>query len=86
MCLENRWYEFEGAVPECISGYDKSIYHLLCGSFGQCVSISEVIDLDVFDVITVRNIHVPIYVTCARAGYTGRCRFDRRTCDLKAKN
>lgn len=29
------------------------IYHLLCAAFGQCVAISQVVDFNVFDVITI---------------------------------
>jgi hypothetical protein len=47
-------------MPGSISGHDKIIYHLLCRAFGQCISISEVIDLDIFDVITICNVHITV--------------------------
>ncbi len=49
-------------MPGSISGHDKSIYHLLCCDFGQCISIPEVIDLDIFDVVSVCDVHVTIDV------------------------
>ena len=34
-------------------GYDKNIYHLLCRSFGQCIAISQIVHLDVFDIVAI---------------------------------
>ena len=52
-------------MPGSISGYDKDIYHLLCLAFGQHISISKVVDLDIFDVVPVCNVHITINITCA---------------------
>ena len=56
---------FKGFMPGSISGYDKDIYHLLCLAFCQHISVSEVVDLDVLDVVPICNIHITINVTCA---------------------
>ena len=52
---------------------NKSIYHLLCRAFGQCVSVPEIVDFDVFDVITVCDIDLAINIagTLARGGGGG---------------
>lgn len=49
------------------------IHHLLSRAFGQCVSVSEVIDFDVTDVISVCDVHVAVdcsdgacFHSCAR--------------------
>lgn len=52
--------------PGSISEYNWSIYHFLCCAFGQCVSILEIVDLNVFDIIAVCDIHITIDVACAR--------------------
>ena len=52
-------------MPGRISGYDKCIYHLLCRDFGQCVSITEIIDFDILDVVAVRNVHIAIDIASA---------------------
>lgn len=52
-------------MPRRISGYDKYIYHLLCCAFGQCISISEIVDLDVLDIVAIRNVHVAIDIASA---------------------
>jgi hypothetical protein len=44
------------------------IYHLLSRAFGQGVSISEVVDFDIFDVVTVCNVYVAIDFADALAG------------------
>ena len=54
--------------PGSISGHNRDIYHLLRGAFGQCISISKIVDFDVFDVVPIRNVHIAIDV----AG-TGAC-------------
>ena len=51
-----------GKRPGKISGYNKCIYHLLSCAFGQCVSITEIVDLDVLDVVAVCNVHITIDV------------------------
>lgn len=50
-----------------VSVDSKNIYHLLCGTLGQCVSITQIIDLDVFDVVPIRNVHITVDVAGARA-------------------
>lgn len=70
-------------MPGSISGYDKNIYHLLCCSFGQCVAISEVINFNIFDIVSIRDIHISVYVTRARPRHSGRRDFAHRTCSLR---
>jgi len=38
----------------------RSIYHLLCRTFGQCVAVAQVIDLDISNVVAICNIHFTI--------------------------
>ena len=33
-------------------------YHLLCGSLGQSVTVTQIVDLDIFDIISIRDIDV----------------------------
>lgn len=37
-----------------------SIYHFLCGPLGQEVSVAQVVDFDVFDVVAIRDVHVAV--------------------------
>lgn len=37
-----------------------SIYHFLCGPLGQEVSVAQVVDFDVLDVVAIRNVHVAV--------------------------
>ena len=53
-------------MPGYISGYDKNIYHLLCGAFRESISISKVIDFDIFDVIAISDVHVSVDIASAR--------------------
>ena len=69
-------------MPGYISGYDKNIYHLLCRAFSQGVSITEVVNFDIFYVVSVRNIHISIDITCARSRNAGRGDFAHRACRL----
>lgn len=48
------------------------IYHLLRAAFSQCVAVSKVIDLNVFDEVTVLLIY---FVVEGRAFFRGRGRF-----------
>ena len=59
--------------PERSVERNKSIYHLLCRAFGQCVSVPEIVDFDVFDVITVCDIDLAVNIagTLARGGGGG---------------
>lgn len=58
---------------------NKSIYHLLSRAPSQCISISQVVDLNVFDIVTVGNIDVSVDVACTLSsrwrGHFGRLRF-----------
>lgn len=38
----------------------RSIYHLLSRPLGQEVSVAEVVDFDVLDVVSVGNVHLAI--------------------------
>lgn len=60
---------FEQFMPGYISGYDKNIYHLLSRAFRQSVSIAEIVDLDIFDIVSIRNVHITVDVACTRARY-----------------
>lgn len=46
-----------------------SIYHFLCGALGQEVSVAQVVDFDVLDVVTIRDVHVAVDLVrgCCRA-------------------
>ena len=52
----------------------RSIYHLLCRAFGQCVAISQVVDFNIANVVAICNVHLTIDCTCAVApsGSSGR--------------
>lgn len=69
-------------MPGSISGYDKNIYHLLCCAFGQCIAISEVVHFNIFNIVSIRNIHVSIYIARARPRHSGRGDFAYRACGL----
>ena len=45
----------------------RSIYHLLCRTFGQCVAIAQIVDLDISDVVSVVYVHLTIDQACAIA-------------------
>lgn len=49
-------------MSNCVSaGVTKtSIYHFLCGPLGQQVSVAQVVDFDVLDVVAIRDVHVAI--------------------------
>ena len=32
------------------------IYHLLCAAFGQCVPVAQIVDFNVFDIITILRV------------------------------
>ena len=63
-------------MPGNISGYDRDIYHLLCGALGQSVAVAKVVDFDVLDVIAVGYVDVAIKlrrcVRTRRCGFRGR--------------
>ena len=52
-------------VSDSISGRDKNIYHFLCRAFGQCVTISQIIDFNILDVVAIRDVNFAIDVACA---------------------
>jgi hypothetical protein len=82
-------------MPDVSVEYNtRSIYHLLRRTFGQCVTIAEVIDFDVFDVVAIIHVHLPIYmrgaIVCSSisswrrgssSGRFERC-LDRRNIDM----
>jgi hypothetical protein len=51
-----------------------SIYHLLCAAFGQGVAITQVIDLNVLDVVTVLLVDLDIESTTIGRSGGGLCR------------
>ena len=51
-----------------------SIYHLLSAAFGQGVAITQVVDLDVFDVVTVLLVDLNIESTTIGRSGGGLCR------------
>lgn len=52
------------------------IYPLLCGSFGQCVTVTEIIDFNVLDVVTI----LLVRLVADGRGRVGRGRLgDRRS-------
>lgn len=63
-----------------------SIYHFLCGPLGQEVSVAQVVDFDVLDVVAIRNVHVAVYlVRCScrsRVAARGRLGADWRDVDM----
>lgn len=69
-------------MPGSISGYDKNIYHLLCCAFSQCVAISEVVHFNIFNIVSIRNIHFSIYVTRTRPRHSRRRDFSNRAFGL----
>ena len=38
----------------------RSIYHLLCGAFCQCVPVTKVVYFNILYVVSIRNIHLTI--------------------------
>lgn len=55
------------------------IYPLLCSSFSQCIAITEIIDLNVFDVVTILLVRLVVY---GRGGVGGRRLGDWRSSGL----
>lgn len=49
----------------------KNIYHLLSGTFSQCVAIAQVVDFDVFDVVAVLLVNLGLELARALAGRRG---------------
>jgi hypothetical protein len=64
-----------------------SIYHLLSAAFGQGVAITQVVDLDVFDVVTVLLVDLNIESTTIGRSGGGLCRarYDTRRIGLEGK-
>lgn len=50
----------------------RSIYHLLSRAFGQCITVAQVVDLNIPDIVAIRDIHLSIDCACAIAGARGR--------------
>ena len=57
------------------------IYPLLCSSFGQCIAVTEIIDLNVFDVVTILLVRLVVYGRC---GVGGRRLGDWRSSGLES--
>ena len=73
-------YEREGreGLEESVGqGARVSIYHLLCAAFSQGVAITQVIDLDVLDVVTVLLVYLNIESTTIGRSGGGLCRARR---------
>ena len=69
----------EGLEASVGQGARVSIYHLLCAAFSQGVAITQVIDLDVLDVVTVLLVDLNIEGTTigrSSGGRVGRARHD----------
>jgi len=69
-----------GSCKECI-------YHLLSAAFGQCVAVPQVIDLDVFDIVTVLSIHLVVQSAAGRGlgwrfGCAWCCAWTRGLCTM----
>lgn len=79
-CEDRVW---EGKLDISVKCNIRSIYHLLCRTFSQCVAISQVIDFDVTDVVAISNVHLTIDRACAVASSwsSWRSRLRRRACD-----
>jgi hypothetical protein len=43
-----------------ISGYDRSIYHLLSSSFGQCIAVAQIVHFNILDIVSVCNVDFTI--------------------------
>lgn len=63
-------------MPGNISGYDRDIYHLLCGALGQSVAVTKVVDFNVLDIIAVG--HVNVAIQFRRSVGARRCGFRNR--------
>ena len=64
------------------SEYDKNIYHSLCLGFSQDVSITGVVDCDIFGVVSLLPIHILLDDTCTRYRDAWRGDFAQRVCRL----
>ena len=64
----------EGLEASVGQGARVSIYHLLCAAFSQGVAITQVIDLDVLDVVTVLLVDLDIESTTIGRSGRGLCR------------
>lgn len=70
----------------CISrnGQTKIIYHFLSRPLGQGISIAQIVDFDVLDVVAVGNVHLTVDGSArwARRGGLGRVGSNRRNVDM----
>jgi hypothetical protein len=78
-------HQLPGVWYQCGS-HKGGIYHLLCRSLGQEVSVAQVVDFDVLDVVAVGHIHFAVDVVAsggrrARAD-RGRGRLDGWDVDM----
>jgi hypothetical protein len=58
-------YPIERMLDLSVEYNTRSIYHLLSISFGQCITIAQVIYYDVFDVIAIGHVHLTVYMCSA---------------------
>jgi hypothetical protein len=73
-------YPEKRARPGTISEHNQDIYHLLSRAFRQCVAIPQVIDFDIFDIVTILLVNLSIDL--ANALSRGRPVFCYRTFGL----
>lgn len=59
-------------------GAKECIYHLLRAAFGQCVPIAQIVDLNVFDIVTILRVDL-VVERAACVGLGGRL-VRARTC------
>ena len=53
-------------MPDVSVEYNtRSIYHLLRRAFGQCITVAEIVDLNVLDIIPVVHVHLTVYMCSA---------------------
>jgi hypothetical protein len=79
--MRDSWYPSPLGGMAGISASDNGcIYHLLSGSLGQGVTIPQIIDLDVLDVIAICDIDLSVQLGCALC--IGRSRFISRAFGL----
>lgn len=64
--------------------YSKDIYHLLSGAFSQCIAVPQIVDFNVFDIVTIGDIDFAIEIACALAS-RGRRGLWERACGLRRR-
>ncbi len=76
LCEDSR-YAGEGRARN-ISGISKSNYHFLCITLGEEVAVSPVVDLDILDIVSIRDVHFTVQGG-TRFMSIGLCRGFRRS-------